>query len=87
MGKLIDLTGQKFGMLTVLGRAGTYHAPGGCGSTVTWRCRCDCGKETIVLSSNLKAGLTRSCGCRRSETARGNIAKAHRVLAEKREAV
>jgi hypothetical protein len=34
-----------------------------------YRCRCDCGKETTVLTHSLKKGLTRSCGCLRRETA------------------
>lgn len=28
-----------------------------------WRCRCDCGKETVVRSTRLKSGETKSCGC------------------------
>lgn len=57
MGKLIDLTGQRFGKLTVIERAGTKN------KHVTWRCICDCGKETIVKGNSLTSGLTRSCGC------------------------
>ena len=38
-----DLTGQKYGMLTVLGKAG-YEA----NSHMKWRCKCDCGKEKTV---------------------------------------
>lgn len=62
MGKFVDLTGQRFGRLSVLDRAGT--AGGGC---ATWRCLCDCGKETVVLSSSLRRGATRSCGCLSAE--------------------
>ena len=81
--KLIDLTGQRFGRLTVLGREGTYRKSDG--STIaTWRCRCDCGKETIVLASNLKGGFSKSCGCSRSEAARKNAVKARAALAAKR---
>lgn len=57
MGKFIDLTGQKFGRLTVIKRAeniGRYSA---------WLCKCDCGKEKIINGNSLKSGLTRSCGC------------------------
>lgn len=32
---------------------------------VLWRCKCDCGNETIVSSADLKR--TRSCGCLHSE--------------------
>ena len=57
--KAFDASGQKFGHLTVLGRslnvASTHSAQ--------WNCLCDCGKEVSVTGSNLKAGITRSCGC------------------------
>lgn len=56
-----DLTGQKFGMLTVL-----YRMPNrmvGKNSRVVWHCRCDCGNETDVLSLLLKEGFVKSCGC------------------------
>ncbi len=63
MGKFVDLSGQRFGKLTVLERAGTYSENGG----VMWRCRCDCGKETTVISNSLRSGKTRSCGCLSAE--------------------
>ena len=62
MGKFVDLTGQRFGRLTVLDRVGSAG-----GGSATWRCLCDCGKETIVLSSSLRRGATRSCGCLSAE--------------------
>ncbi len=66
MGKLIDLTGRKFGRLTVIERAGTYISP--CGSkTPTWLCKCDCGNMSTVLPHQLKSGKTRSCGCLHNE--------------------
>ena len=55
--KLIDLTNQRFGILTVLSRAENQ------GKTVMWNCRCDCGKQTIVSGNNLRRGHTKSCGC------------------------
>lgn len=58
--RLIDLTGQKFGRLTVLSRTEHETRKG-----VFWLCRCDCGKETVVASGKLKSGTTRSCGCSR----------------------
>lgn len=62
MGKLIDLTGQRFGRLVVLGIDSKYIAP--CGKRdAKWRCQCDCGKETTVIGRNLLSGRTRSCGC------------------------
>ena len=66
MSKLIDLTGKKFGRLTVLERHGTWHAP--CGQTdPLWLCRCECGVELLVRGISLRSGNTRSCGCLRSE--------------------
>lgn len=57
MGKLIDLTGQKFGRLLVLSRASNK------GNHTRWSCQCECGNTTIVQSNNLKSSNTKSCGC------------------------
>lgn len=68
MSKLIDLTGRRFGKLTVIKRAGTYRPPDSLESTFpTWLCKCDCGRETIAYGNNLRAGTTRSCGCLRKK--------------------
>lgn len=61
MSRLIDLTGRRFGMLTVLCRS-DKHA-----SHVYWTCQCDCGNRIEVLASNLRRGHTTSCGCRRTQ--------------------
>ncbi len=57
-----DLTGQRFGHLTVLravpNRNGRRH----------WECRCDCGKIHVVSAHNLKAGKVKSCGCQQYQT-------------------
>ena len=59
MGKpSVDLTGQRFGELVVIGFAGRQR------SNQTWRCKCACGSETVKLGYNLKNGHTASCGCR-----------------------
>lgn len=53
----LDLTGWRFGRLTVLapaGRIGRYTA---------WLCRCECGRETVATTRKLRGGNTRSCGC------------------------
>ena len=60
----IELTGQKFGKLTVINRA---PIPCGHGCHTSWICLCDCGKETIVSSAHLRQGRTVSCGCIRRE--------------------
>jgi hypothetical protein len=62
--KRMDLTGQKFGRLTALSLVGTKST--GAKATI-WKCRCDCGKETIVSAGSLRNGATKSCGCFRAE--------------------
>lgn len=32
-----------------------------------WVCKCECGNEKVVMGANLKRGLSRICGCMRSE--------------------
>lgn len=66
MSSLIDLTGKRFGRLTVVGRAADYIKPSG-KRCAMWHCVCDCGKEKDILGENLKKGATRSCGCFRSD--------------------
>lgn len=53
-----DLTGRKFGKLTVIERA--ENAKNG---RVRWLCKCECGNSIAVLSYSLKRGQTKSCGC------------------------
>ena len=62
MGKVEDLTGQRFNMLTVIKRADNYVSPHG-KTYSRWECLCDCGNTTIVSRGQLKNGGTRSCGC------------------------
>lgn len=52
-----DLTGQRYGYLTVTGPAANA------GGKTAWLCKCDCGRETVVKSYHLKDGHTISCGC------------------------
>jgi hypothetical protein len=61
MPKTLDLTGQRFGRLTVLSRAGSAAGP------AQWRCRCECESLLVVWAVNLKAGRTKSCGCLRKD--------------------
>lgn len=56
--KLIDLSGQKFGRLTVMERGKNTDR-----GEATWRCKCKCGSETVVRSDCLRRGDTKSCGC------------------------
>lgn len=62
-GKLIDLTGQRFGRLVVLRRESQRNSK----RISPWVCRCDCGTEAVVASQCLRLGNTRSCGCLRRE--------------------
>lgn len=59
----LDISGQKFGRLTVLEYAYTNKH-----RKSVWRCKCDCGKEVDVQGYKLASGYTSSCGCLRSDT-------------------
>lgn len=67
MGKFIDLTGQRFGRLTVLSRAENIISSNG-RKYIAWNCQCDCGNQHIVKQEMLISGHTRSCGCLKRET-------------------
>ena len=60
MNNIPDLTGQRFGLYTVLGRAGSDRH-----GKALWLCRCDCGTEKTVTTGNLKARSSVNCGCKR----------------------
>ena len=53
-----DLTGQRFGKLTVKSLADKDGS-----GTVRWNCICDCGESITVPAGQLKGGYRRSCGC------------------------
>lgn len=61
MGVLKDLTGQVFGLLTVIKRSGSdkyRHS--------VWECQCECGRISYTLGTSLVTGHTKSCGCQES---------------------
>jgi len=58
MGKLEDLSGQKFGQWTVI-----RHSPEFGNRSTKWLCRCSCGKMVSVRACHLLRGATVSCGC------------------------
>lgn len=62
-----DFVGRRFGRLTVTEYAGKQDG------MHRWRCRCDCGNETVVGQTPLQSGKTKSCGCLQSETYRENL--------------
>ena len=55
--KRLDLTGQRYGRLTVLEQAENVDG------RTAWRCRCDCGQEVVAKSCHLRNGHVTSCGC------------------------
>lgn len=57
MPKFIDLTGQRFGRLWVIGPAPKR------GRITIWDCFCDCGARRQVQAVHLRSGHTSSCGC------------------------
>lgn len=70
MPKKIDLTGKRFGRLTVVEEAPRYHTSGGV-PVVMWFCDCDCGTKHISVNGNLlRQGDTVSCGCWNREKAK-----------------
>jgi hypothetical protein len=56
--RIVDISGRKSGRLTVLEYRGKSK-----NGTSLWLCRCECGKEMIVLRSHLFGNGTKSCGC------------------------
>ena len=60
MGSYVDITGQKYNMLTAI-------KPIHSGKKIFWECKCDCGSTVVVCGSNLRNGHTKSCGCLRSK--------------------
>jgi group I intron endonuclease len=54
----IDLLGQQFGRLTVVGYTGKNSR-----GEAVWHARCTCGGEKDIIGSVLRGGRSRSCGC------------------------
>lgn len=65
---MTDLTGQRFGRLTVIAPAEDCDKE----HSYPWKVRCDCGTVFTVSRYNLASGNTRSCGCLKRETMRNN---------------
>lgn len=75
-----DLTGQRFGLLTARRPIWTPN------EKARWVCECDCGRETIVVSTKLKSGSTVSCGCFRAEQSRQRAVEGRAIGYRRREA-
>lgn len=56
------MTGKKFGRLRVIEEEGR-----GKDGQILWKCKCDCGKTTVVQSHHLRKGNIKSCGCLNQE--------------------
>lgn len=72
MARYIDITGKRCGRLTVIREVGNDGR-----GEKKWLCKCDCGNETIVKSSKLRNGITRSCGCLQKEMRDNGNHKTH----------
>ena len=66
-----NLTGLKFGRLTVLEQAGSRIGKNG-KSLIFWKCLCECGNIVEVYAGSLTGGLTTSCSCLQKEKAKEN---------------
>lgn len=66
MAKRIDLTGQKFGRLTVIKDTGKKNND----KRALWLCKCNCGNEVIISGKDLRNGNTQSCGCLQRDRSR-----------------
>lgn len=64
---LKDFVGKSFGRLTVVAYAGKE------GGMHRWKCKCACGRETVVGQTLLQTGKTKSCGCLQAEVYRENL--------------
>lgn len=58
-----DITGKKFGRLTVLYPGSQRDRKG----SIVWHCRCDCGNEVDISYDRLVYTSQKSCGCQKKE--------------------
>jgi hypothetical protein len=76
----MNLIGQKFNRLLVVGKAEKYIASSGQKQN-QWLCKCNCGKEVVVTTAHLKSGHTKSCGCYAKEVSIQNgLKKKHGLI-------
>lgn len=68
--RLLDLTGQQFGRLTVIRRDGTAK-----NGNATWLCKCNCGNLVTVDSYRLRHGIAVSCGYYRRDISKERLTK------------
>ena len=58
----LDITGMRSGSLVAIRDVGTQDHKGG-GKNRVWLCRCDCGNTFVTKATNIKTGVSTSCGC------------------------
>ena len=75
MGKVKDLTGQRFGRLTVIELVKINNRS-------HWLCKCDCGKETLAQGGYLISGHKKSCGCLHDDLSRERLTKMNETHGE-----
>ena len=59
---MVDITGMKFGKLTPIEVVGKNKR-----RQLMWKCKCDCGNESVACGSEMRLGRIKSCGCSRKE--------------------
>jgi len=65
-----DLTGQRFGKLIVVAKAGLVRE-----RDQAWACKCDCGKTKIIVGYSLTGGKSTACGCLKGPKVRNLIGR------------
>lgn len=73
MGKLKDITNQKFGRLTAVHPTGEKDKNG----KTLWYCKCDCGGSKVAPIHLLNNGRIKSCGCLISSEEKSKRATKH----------
>lgn len=75
----IDLAGRQVGRLSVIALADERGSHG----EAKWRCRCECGSDTVVLGQKLRTGYTKSCGCLKNRSGSENPNADNRPILER----
>lgn len=71
--------GNTYGYLTVIERSENTKE-----GRATWKCKCKCGNETVVLGKHLRSGNTKSCGCyQRERAAQANMDRVGSLVGQK----
>lgn len=67
---VIDITGQRFGLLEAIEPTDQRN-----NNKVVWKCKCDCGNICYVSGTRLRNGDTKSCGCLKNSYGEFQISK------------